>query len=566
LTRIAEGSVVVGVRYARRVAPRYVVLLLGLTLSVVAQETKPAPAAAPAPQQSSAPAAPPAPIVPAPPVGELWDSLLKGGTIPPPDPVLTPPQAEGKASASDFREHFFFEGRSDYFHYNTQFNPGVPTVTGIVNSINTGVFNGIGYPYPSIFQPDAKRVQTVLDLGTRGWISDRIDTHITLRQDQDLSKVNPGSAAENMVETFPGNREYQLLTASIAIHGKSGDGYWSGLSAEFGRLHVYGAELASLDGAALTLDRPRFSATIYGGRRFTYYSDPAQKGIGGLNFTLKLSPDMSLEYDGLYYIKAIHSIGFRRRFSPAWLSRSYFRMVAGSPVDFNTQVMYAPGNGNTSIRVGYFQKLSNKDYFYDYTELARDRDTFNRLVGLNLGPISNYGQFMIDARRQLASRLRVGGSVWVRRLTDEKNQGPFDTSFDDYRAHAQVFPLRKTEIFVEYHQRNSDRLSPLNTTTLDNVSASGETSVKDMTGEIRRTFGAGRFGLNGGVYYRRISMQDQFFFLDGLHQSGWLAGGWWKLDSHTRIFADYNLDNDFFLFMPDLKNSRALHAGIAWRY
>ena len=42
-------------------------------------------------------------------------------------------------------------------------------------------------------------------------------------------------------------------------------------------------------------------------------------------------------------------------------------------------------------------------------------------------------------------------------------------------------------------------------------------------------------------------MQDRFYYLNGLHQSGWLAGGWWKIDQHSRVFIDYNLDNDFFL-------------------
>jgi hypothetical protein len=183
-----------------------------------------------------------------------------------------------------------------------------------------------------------------------------------------------------------------------------------------------------------------------------------------------------------------------------------------------------------------------------------------------MGPIAEYSQFMIDAHRTVSSRLRLGGSVWVRRLLNNQDQGPFDTSFEDYRVNGQVFPTRKTEVFLEYHQRNSDRLSPLNATSLSDITEAGETSVTDLTGEIRRSFGEGRFGLSGGVYYRRISMQDQFYYLNGLHQSGWLAGAWWKLDSHARLFADYDLDNDFFLFMPDLKNSRALHAGVSWKY
>jgi len=496
-------------------------------------------------------------------VDGLWNSLLQAPSTPSSvDPALTPPQVPGKETSGNFRDHFFFESHSDYYRYDTSFNGGVPTLTGIINTPNTGLADPNGFPYPPIFQTGSQRFENLIDMGTRGWLSDRIETHFTLRHDQDLSTVNPGSAAENMVETFPGNREYQILTGSIEIHGNPG----SGLDVQLGRMNIYGAEIASLDGASVSLNKSFFDLTIYGGRRFTYYGNPAQRGIGGVNFALKFSPNTTLEYDGLWYVKGTHGLSLRQRFGNSWMWTNYFRMVGGSPVDFNSQVMFAPGSGKTSLRVAFFQKLSNKDYFYDYTELARDRDVYNSLTGLNLGPISEYSQFMVDAHRALASRLQLGGSVWVRRLTNEQNQGPFDTSFEDYRGHGQIFPLRKTELFLEYHQRNSDRLSPLNSTTLDNISFSGETSVKDVTGEVRQSFGEGRFGLSGGVYYRRISMQDQFFFLDNLHQSGWLAGAWWKVDSHAKFFVDYNLDNDFFLFMPDLKNSRALHAGITWKY
>lgn len=151
-------------------------------------------------------------------------------------------------------------------------------------------------------------------------------------------------------------------------------------------------------------------------------------------------------------------------------------------------------------------------------------------------------------------------------MDSKKDEGPFDTSFEDYRINAQIFPVRKVETFFEYHQRNSDRLSPLNPTSFDDLSATGETSVKDLTGDIRRSFYEGRFSVNGGVYYRRISLQDRFYYLNGLHQSGFLAGAWWKMDQHSRLFVDYDLDNDFFLLSPDLKNSRALHLGVVWKY
>jgi hypothetical protein len=556
LTRLAGAGAVWSVQKAA-ISLALLISAATLPVAVFAQDAKPA---APAP-------ATPAPSVPSPSVDEMWNSVLKGTSAPaPPDPALNPPQIGGKETPANLPDHFYFEGRADYYRYDSSFNSGVPTVTGIINEPNTGVFNPAGYPYPPIFQGGANRFETLLDMGTTGWGSDRVDTHFTLRQDQDLTTVNPGAPAQNIIETFPGNRTYQVLDASVDIHGMPGDGYWSGLNLQIGRINVYGAELASLDGIAATLNRPRFKVTLYAGRRFTYFSAPGPRAIGGANVEFKLSPDSSFEYDGLWYVKGSHSFGYRRRFSPAWLWSSYFRVVGGSPVDFNSQVIFAPGSGNTSIRVSYYQELTDKEYDYDYTEIARDNDTYNGLPALNIGPLQPFGQFMIDARRTLNQRLRLGGTAWVRRLVNDKDQGPFDTSFEDYRVNSQIFPLRKTEMFFEYHQRNSDRLSPLNSTTLDDIAYTGETSIKDLTAEIRQSFGEGRFGLSGGVYYRRVSLQDQFYYLNGLHQSGWLAGAWWKVNSRERIYADYNLDNDFFLFTPDLKNSRALHVGVVWRY
>ena len=146
------------------------------------------------------------------------------------------------------------------------------------------------------------------------------------------------------------------------------------------------------------------------------------------------------------------------------------------------------------------------------------------------------------------------------------NIGPFDTSFEDYRFNGQYFPGKKIEVDFEYHQRNSDRLSPLDNTTLTGEVGTGETSVKDLTANIRRAFGEGRFNLSGGVYYRRISEQDPFFYLTNLHQSGVLGSAWVRVDRRTRVFFDYSLDNDFFLLAPDIKNSQMLRLGLNWKY
>ena len=500
-------------------------------------------------------------------VEQSWDSLLTGA-IPQshPDAALTPPQISPKPSgAGDFLNHFFFESRTDYWRYSSSFTGG-PTATGIINAPFTSVFNPAGYPYPSVFQPDANRIETILDWGTRGWLSDRVNTHFTMRYAQDLTHVDAGSPAENLLETFGANRRFEFVAGSIEIAGKPSDGMWAGTSLQIGRQYVYGAELAPVDGASFTVDRSRFTLTLFGGRRFSFFADPDQRAIGGANVIFKLGSNTSIEYEGLWYVKGSNSVVFRRRLTTSWLISSYFRAYGGAPVDFSAQGLYSSGNGRTAIRLSFFQKLSDKDYIYDFTDRSRDLDKFNSLLRLNLGPLVQYSQFVIDARRSFARTFSLGGSVWVRRLNNSNDQGPFDTSFEDYRVHTQFLPLLRTQTFFEYHQRNSDRLSPLNPTSFDDVSHSGETSVKDLTGDLRRVFGEGRVTLHGGIYYRRVSLQDRFFYINGMHQSGWLAGAWWKLDQHTRIFADYNLDNDFFLFTPDLKNSRALHIGVTWKY
>jgi hypothetical protein len=479
-----------------------------------------------------------------------WDAVLDSPSV-----VKQPRELN-----TDFLNHFFFESRTEYWRYSTGFT-GLPTTSGVINAPFTGIFNPNGIPYPQAFQPDANRVYSFLDWGTRGWLSDRINTHFSFSYRQDLSTVQPGAPAENLIETFHSNRSLQLLSGSIEINR-----LWAGTSLELGRQYVYGAELAAIDGASLSINRPRFTLTVFGGRRFSLFTDPEQRALGGANLIFKLGSNASFEYDTLWYIKGTNRVAYRQRFGAKWLFNSSLRAVGGSPVDFSVQGIYSSASGRTTARLSFFQKLTDKDFSYDYTIAARDRDPHNLVTALYLGPISPYSQFVIDARRSISPMLRLGGALWIRRLNDSRDQAAFNTSFQDYRANAQLFPARKLETLIEYHQHDSDRLSPLNPTAFDDVSRSGETSVKDLAADIRRAFGEGKFGLNGGAYYRRISLQDRFFLIDGIHQSGWLAGGWWRIDPRTRAYADYNLDNDFFIFRPDLKNSRMLRLGLTWKY
>lgn len=497
-----------------------------------------------------------------------WDQVITNA-IPQiaPDPSLGgAPAVGGRKAADDFLGHFFLETRTTYQRYQTLFN-GNPTTAGVIDAPVTGYFNPAGIPAPSAFQPGSNQLQEFIDFGTRGWLSDRVNTHFALRYRQDPTAVLPGSAAVGIVEAQGGHRLYELLDASIEIAGKPGDNGPGGASYMLGRINVYGAELASFDGASVTIARPRWDLQLYGGRRFSFFDDPVQRAIGGANLNIKLDPSTSVGVESLWYVHGSNRLVFRKRIGDRWLTSSYFRMEGGQAVDLSASAMYTSRDGRDSFRFGAFQKLSDRDYSYDYTVDTRNSATAtNQLLRLYLGPISKYTQFNIEGHHQILNNLRGGAAIVVRHLNHEAASTPWETSFRDFKFNGQYFPGLKIELFSEYHQRSSDRLSPVGVTTLDGLTGTGETSVKDLTGEIRRTFGEGRFNLSGGVYYRRISEQDTFYYEKYLHQSGLLGSAWVRLDRRTRVTVDYSLDNDFYLFSPDLKNSQVFRLGVNWKY
>jgi hypothetical protein len=500
-------------------------------------------------------------------MAQAWDQVIGSAVSQStPDPALTiPPDVVPKSDIDDFLSHFYFDSRTNYQRYQTLFT-GSPTTSGVINAPDTGYFNPAGIPSPSAFQPGTNRLEEFLDFGTTGYGSDRVNTHFALRYRQDLTHVDLGSPAQNVVETFLGNRLYEWLDASVTVNSKPTDGVFAGTSVTFGRMNVYGAEYASFDGGSFSLSRRKFDLTLYGGHRFTYFSDPQQRAIGGANLNLKLNPNTSIELQTLWYIRGTNRIAFRKRMRERWLVTSSFRAFGGSPVDFDAAFLYSSRSGRATLRGGFFQKLTDNDYTYDYTSLARDLADKNPLYRLYLGPLNKYSQFNVDGHMQVLPNLRAGATIVVRKLNDETQQTPFETSFRDYRFNGQYFPWRKIETFFEYHAHSSDRVSPVGQTTLDGLVGTGETAVKDLTGEIRRSFGEGRFSLSGGVYYRRISMQDAFYYLTNIHQSGVLGSAWVRLDRRTRIYFDYSLDNDFLVFVPDIKNSQVFRIGLNWKY
>src|SRR5437868_3366768 len=160
----------------------------------------------------------------APSITGAWDTLIKDA-IPqaPVDPVLKQPQTPfQKGAAGDFLNHFFLDLKTNYEHSDVNFT-GLPTFTGVINAPFNGSFaNGI--PYLPAFQPDANRMYSFLDLGTRGWGSDRINTTFGVRYRQDLTAVDPASPNANILESYGGGKLIELAEATIEINSKPSDG------------------------------------------------------------------------------------------------------------------------------------------------------------------------------------------------------------------------------------------------------------------------------------------------------------------------------------------------------
>jgi hypothetical protein len=501
-------------------------------------------------------------------IGAAWDNLLQN-TIPQntPDAALTAEQIRSEPTpAGDFLNHFFMNTRTEYLYTQTYFT-GLPTATGVINAPPTAIFNPAGIPYPQAFQSSTNLIYSFLNWGTRGWLSDRVNSSFSFAYGQDLTHVTNASPQLDILNTTGSNRRLELLTGFIEINGRPTDGIFSGTSLRLGRQDVYGAELAQMDGASFAMNRRKFSWTLFGGRRFTFWSDPRERAIGGGNFLFRLTDNASFEYDTLYYVQGTNLFRYRQTIGNSWLFGASYRMVGSSPTDFTADVMWNPTDGKTSLRVGFAAKLSDKDYFFDYTYPVHDQDPYNTLTRLNLMPLQPYTQFTIDASRAINSKLRLGGSVWVRALTSSTNTGPFDRSFQDYRANAQIFPWNKIDIFAGYHIQNSEiPTTPVTPTPFDDLTTTGATQTQDVSVEIGRTFLEGRLHLRAGGYYRQLNFRDLFTTISDARDKGVLANASFVLNPKSRCFFDYGLDSDFPVFRPAIQNSQTFRFGVLWSY
>ncbi len=335
-------------------------------------------------------------------IKQAWDGLMTA-TIPKmePDPALVVAQPEIRRKSVDaFRNRFFFHSHSEYIHSSTSYT-GLPTVTDVIDAPVRELADPDGVPFPQAFQPSSSRAYSFMNFGTRGFGAERVNTSFSFRYRQDITRVSNGSPVLTILNTFGANRRLELTSGYIDVNGLGSPGGAPGMNLRFGRQSVYGAELAALDGISASMARGPVSLALFGGRRFTYFSNPEQRAIGGGNLLLRLPGSSAIEYQSFFYIQASHVVVLRKRLSRSWSLRTRFKAIGGRPVDLGGHLTFLPPNGKTSLRIGYFRKLSDHDFLFDHSINAEDHDFFNRRARLRLGPVQPYGQVTLAVRREI---------------------------------------------------------------------------------------------------------------------------------------------------------------------
>ena len=496
-----------------------------------------------------------------------WGELVKDAVAQPAtDTVLTQKSAAPVPPAEDFLNHFYFETRTEYTHYNYYFS-GQPTATGVIDTQPDTSFNPTGQPYPPSFQPSANDMYSYASFGTRGLGSDRINTNFAIRYESDLTNLQPGSPSQSLINSFGGSHLFEIMAGNVEINGKPTDGWFANSSVRIGRQSMSdGPFLAEYDGASYTRRGSDYTLTLFAGRRYTYYSDPGPRALGGLDLSVRLTPTINIGYQTLLYTYANNSFTYQQRLNDNWMVNGYFRMVGRHPVDLSASTFWAPTGGKTTLTVAFFAKLTDNDYVYDYSLPAVDNSSYNTLPRLYLGLLQPYTQLSVDASRAITSKFRLAGGVTVRQLLDSLSQGPFDTSFQDYRVSTEFFPWRHISTLVQYHERDADRLNPLSITDFGDPTASGETKVQDLSVEVGHSFVEDRLNLQGGAFFRRIDFQNVYNVINNAQDKGWLGSASYRVDQHTRLHFDYSLDTDFFVWRPSIKNGQVFRLGLDWKY
>jgi len=481
-----------------------------------------------------------------------------------------------------FSLYFMSEYRRDEIKYTgkpsltLQFPNAVPTF-----SVPDAPINFV----PSAFEPNDEQfvgyVSTAVKDIEMGRL--RLDLQASLRYSADLDGTTAASPFIGIRDSFVGRHIFEPLTAFGDLKGISPDDWANKLSLRVGRQYVYGATPLRVDGATLTIDNPRFSLDLFGGRRVTFYSDPGERAVGGENFVFRASENTTIRYDFAHYIDNVHTLEVRHVRGESWIFNGSLFFINADPVDLNLGATYMSPSAKTRVTMNFLQKLTSNDFIYDQTfrAVARNPENlfqfrffplpptgqlFDAAGRLNLGRINPYTQFYVDAYRNLTSKFGVGGTLWLRKVNSREDEGPFDNSFQEFHVNADYYPSSAFEAGTEYRYRHLSRANPNQEATFDDFHLEGEKTFHEVYANAAYHMFNSRLTVEAGLFYRRFDTQSRLISLNGMDTISYSGGIKWRLARDYKLSLEYGFDRELAFLNPDIDNTQSFRVRFEWRF
>lgn len=438
---------------------------------------------------------------------------------------------------------------------------------------------------PSAFEPNDEQFvsylsATVKDFGIGRF---RMDTQVSLRYSADLDGSTEASPFLGIRDNFGGRHIFEPLTFFADLKGLAPEDWSTKLSLRVGRQYMYGATPLRVDGATLSIDHPKFSLDLFGGRRATFYSDPGERAVVGENFLFRAGENTTIRFDFAHYIDNVHTLEVRHLVGESWILNGSLFSIDADPVDLNLGATYMSPGARTRVTMNFLQKLTDNDFIYDQSYRAMSRNPgnqfrfrffplpptgqlFDAAGRLNLGRIDPYTQFYVDAYRNLTSKFGVGGTVWLRKVNSRADEGPFDNSFQELRVNADYYPSSAFEVGTEYRYRHLSREDAEKATLFDDIGREGEKIFHEVYANAAYHLPNSRLTFEGGLFYRRFDTQSRLISLNGMDTIGYSAGVKWRVARDYRVSLEYGFDRELAFLNPDIDNTQSFRIRFEWRF
>ncbi|PLX40637.1 MAG: hypothetical protein C0608_08460 [Deltaproteobacteria bacterium] len=252
-----------------------------------------------------------------------------------------------------------------------------------------------------------------------------VDFSTLLWYGADLDGGSGDEPTVDMLDTYSSSDTLRVYRASANMQLSEIVG------ATVGRQDVWSAERATLDGVSLTFKSPcgYMEGEIFGGSRVSFYSDPDEDDIYGINFELRPSASTRFTFEDIYYLENTFEAAVVQKFGSLATGRIAYRHFDESPVELSAEAV-VNGWENGQAIFTYKRKLSDADdsYGFDYTAFG-DED----VDALNFGTFAPYADYSVELR-QIFGEFFAYGKLRRHNLIDEDDEDEYNTDFNEATA------------------------------------------------------------------------------------------------------------------------------------